>query len=372
MAEVGRLAMEADIETRDLLLSTAEKLFADYGGKEVVNRSEAGTWPQELWDAAELQGLVRAALPDNCGGAGIGLPDALFLGRAFGRHSVPLPLGETIIAGWLLAQVGLSVPNGPLGFGPTEPRPSISLERLPGGGWALNGSLRNVPWGMWLHRLVVVVSTDRGAMLATVDPAIANSVAHANNLAGEQRSHFKFNDVLIPEDDVRVLPTDFADDIALVLGATLRAQQMAGALGKARDLAIKYAGERVQFGQPLSKLAAVQQNLAILASHAAAANAAADMSIDALARWPRDPSMSVGMAKIRNGEAVPFVAGLSHQTHGAIGFTYEHTLHQSTRRLWSWRDEFGNEAYWAKRIGSEIMAAGEEQLWDLNTKAAGL
>jgi hypothetical protein len=30
--------------------------------------------------------------------------------------------------------------------------------------------------------------------------------------------------------------------------------------------------------------------------------------------------------------------------HGAIGFTQEYTLHYATRRLWSWRDEFGSEA----------------------------
>jgi len=49
--------------------------------------------------------------------------------------------------------------------------------------------------------------------------------------------------------------------------------------------------------------------------------------------------------------------------HGAIGFTQEHRLHYWTRRLWSWRDEFGNEAFWARRLGGAVAAAGADRLW---------
>ena len=32
-----------------------------------------------------------------------------------------------------------------------------------------------------------------------------------------------------------------------------------------------------------------------------------------------------------------------------MGFTQEHPLHFSTRRLWAWRDEWGAESYWQER-----------------------
>ena len=38
---------------------------------------------------------------------------------------------------------------------------------------------------------------------------------------------------------------------------------------------------------------------------------------------------------------------------GAIGYTHEHGLHRLTRRLWSWRDEFGKA----------VIAAGPDALW---------
>jgi acyl-CoA dehydrogenase len=56
-------------------------------------------------------------------------------------------------------------------------------------------------------------------------------------------------------------------------------------------------------------------------------------------------------------------AGVAHQAHGAIGFTYEHTLPFNTRRLWSWRAEFGGEAHWAEQLGREMAARGADQLW---------
>jgi acyl-CoA dehydrogenase len=53
------------------------------------------------------------------------------------------------------------------------------------------------------------------------------------------------------------------------------------------------------------------------------------------------------------------VARLAHQIHGAIGVTEEHRLRQVTLRLWSWREEYGNEAFWEARLG-----ALPEDPWD--------
>ena len=66
---------------------------------------------------------------------------------------------------------------------------------------------------------------------------------------------------------------------------------------------------------------------------------------------------------IRTGEAAGIGAGLAHQAHGAIGFTYEHSLHFATRRLWSWRAEFGSESRWAQHLGRKVAARGADRLW---------
>ena len=70
-------------------------------------------------------------------------------------------------------------------------------------------------------------------------------------------------------------------------------------------------------------------------------------------------------AKIRVGEAATEGAAIAHQVLGAIGFTQEHTLHRFTRRLWAWRDDFGNESDWAVKLGNLVAAKGADGLWPM-------
>ena len=72
----------------------------------------------------------------------------------------------------------------------------------------------------------------------------------------------------------------------------------------------------------------------------------------------------VAASKARVGEAVGIVAEQVHQVHGAMGFTHEHRLHHFTRRLWAWRDEWGNETYWQRVLGARIAGLfGADQAW---------
>jgi acyl-CoA dehydrogenase len=98
----------------------------------------------------------------------------------------------------------------------------------------------------------------------------------------------------------------------------------------------------------------------------AAAGAAADAAAQACS-LPEIPMSEIAIAKVRGGEAAGAGAAIAHQVHGAMGFTYEHSLHHSTRRLWSWREEFGNEAAWATRLGRMVAARGADELWPFIT-----
>jgi acyl-CoA dehydrogenase len=143
---------------------------------------------------------------------------------------------------------------------------------------------------------------------------------------------------------------------------------MAGALEAILDLAVTYANERVAFARPIAKFQAVQHNLARLAGEVAAAVAAAGSAADAIAHacvFDEAVFLEAAAAKIRVGEAVGEGAAIAHQVLGAIGFTQEHTLHRFTRRLWAWRDDFGNESAWAVKLGSLVAANGADGLWPM-------
>ncbi|MDR5804872.1 acyl-CoA dehydrogenase family protein [Caballeronia sp. LZ001] len=356
-----------------LLLEAGERAFGGLCTKDLLDRAEAGEWPVALWEQLDQLGFSRAVLPEDDGGAGLSLADSMRLARLAAHYAVPLPLGETLVAAWCLQQSGLSVPEGPLAFGPLGSE-SVQLE-ADGEHWRLGGTIRRIPWGDRLAAVVLLLPAKNGINVARVIRE-NYSVRDHRNIAGEPRCDLHFEGVRLTHADVRqwyatALPVRDSEP-GIVLGAMLRAQQMAGALERVRDLSVQYASERVQFGKPLNRLPAVQQNLAIIAGQAAAAKVAADLALDALASPDRDLTDSIAASKTRTGEAVGIAARLAHQVHGAMGFTYEHQLHHYTRRLWAWRDECGNERHWAALLGRHIIAAGADALWSYVTRIARL
>jgi acyl-CoA dehydrogenase len=182
------------------------------------------------------------------------------------------------------------------------------------------------------------------------------------NLAGEPRVQFDFTNAPI----IAFAPLADAQERLLCEGALMRSVQMAGALQRSLGYSLQYANDRVQFGRPIGKFQAVQHMLAVLAGHVAASAAAADAAIELSSEAPEP--FFVAVAKSRVGEAAGNGAEIAHQVHGAMGFTREHNLHHLTRRLWSWRDEFGNETHWQTRIGEMALKQGADNLWPFLTR----
>jgi alkylation response protein AidB-like acyl-CoA dehydrogenase len=143
--------------------------------------------------------------------------------------------------------------------------------------------------------------------------------------------------------------------------ALVRACQMAGAMQAALDLSVQYTRERQQFGKALSTFQAIQQQLAVFAEETAATNMAAAAACRAADRG--DAAFEVACAKLRANIAVGTATTVAHQVHGAMGFTAEYRLHHFTRRLWQWRSEFGNDRYWADKLGTMVADRGSQGYW---------
>jgi acyl-CoA dehydrogenase len=340
-----------------LLEDTVTRLLADLASKELIEAAELGVWPAELWRALEEGGLTLPLVPEKLGGAGGTWEDAHVVVRAAGTHAAPVPLAETIVAGWLLAGAGLPVPTGPLTFAPTRGDEALTLTQL-GSRWRVSGQVTRVPWGALAEHVVVMATADGRPTVALI-PTAAARIAAERNLALEPRDTLVFEGA----DALGAAPaaSGMGVESLRVYGALLRSAQMAGALGRSLALSVRYAGERRQFGRAIGSFQAIQHYLAVLAGHSAAAGVAAERAFRAADRG--DPAFEVAVAKIRVGEAAGIGASLAHQVHGAIGFTYEHALHFATRRLWAWRAEFGSESWWAARLGREVVARGADALW---------
>jgi acyl-CoA dehydrogenase len=228
----------------------------------------------------------------------------------------------------------------------------------------LNGRARRVPFARAAGHIALLIVKEDEAAVALVT-AQGLPMKQSASLAGEPRDDISLDGVA----PIAVRPTAVDQDRLVSFGAAVRLQQMAGALEKILEQSVQYALDRSQFGRPIAKFQAVQHNLATLAGEVAAASAAADAAAEACAM----PDMAIGeiaIAKVRGGEAAGTGAAIAHQVHGAMGFTYEHSLHHATRRLWAWREEFGNEAVWAARLGRMVAERGADELWPFITQGS--
>ena len=344
-------------ELRTILGDVVTRLFTDLVTKELLESAETGAWPDALWQAVEENGLTLPLVPESKGGAGGSWGDAFVVARAAGRHAVPLPIAETIVGSWLLSASGLDIPSGPLTIAPVHRDERLRLARE-GGGWRLSGTAARVPWGRAAAHVVVVTEAEGQTMVAMAARG-AGQVTADQNLAREPRDTLIFEAAPV----VAVAPAGRGVPARAVwlYGALVRAAQMAGGLDYLLRQASQYATERRQFGKPIGSFQVIQQNLAVLAGHTAAAGTAAANAFRAADRG--DAAFEIAVAKVRVGEAAGVGAQIAHQVHGAIGFTYEHALQFATRRLWSWRAEFGGEGEWATELGRSVAERGADQLW---------
>lgn len=343
-------------ETTAILAEMVDRLLADHVDQRLLDAAEDGCWAKDLWALVESQGLTLTLVPEAQGGIGATFADAFAIVRACGRHRAPLPLPETIAAGFLLASVGLDVPAGPLGLAGAQPRDRLRLERN-GAGWLLSGSVRRVPWGRLASAIVLPVTYDDEILIVRA-PRMGCTVENGSNLAGEFRDTILYSDHPV---DAAPWQRDVSNDPAAVVGAMIRSGQMAGALSDILGRSVTYANDRQQFGRPIAKQQIIQQNLAVLATEAAAVEVAAEVAF--LAADQRDAEFLIAVAKVRSGIAVPQAVAIAHQVHGAIGFTLEHPLHWSTRRLMSWRTEFGSDRHWAVILGRQVLDLGASGFW---------
>ena len=349
--------------TDSIVTETATRIFADLADPQTVNRASDGTWKAPLWAKLAEAGLPLAWVPGDLGGAGADVADGFEMARIAGQYASPVPVAETLLAGWLLAQGKIASPAGVMAVAPCRPRDRVSV----GADGKLVGRARAVPFGRDAAHFAVLVQAGSSCKVALVD-AKACRIGEGKSLAHDPVGDVTFDGVTPRA--IADAPNGLDQSKLMLMGAAVRAIETAGALQAVLQMSTQYAQERVAFGKPIGKFQAVQHNLARLAGEAAAAMTAAGSAADAIASVGGDPALfdeaiflEAAAARIRSAEAATEGSAISHQVFGAIGFTREHVLHRFTMRMLSWRDDFGNESQWALDLGNRIAAKGADELW---------
>jgi acyl-CoA dehydrogenase len=322
--------------------------------REAELRDGDAAFDRRLWDDLTAIGVPALSLSEELGGQGGTLADAVAAVQAAHRYPVGVPIADVAIVSTAMQRLlRLDATDG---ITIVAASASATID----GGRMIRGTIDCVPWARNADRLIVLATADDGtAGYAEVTHADV-TVVDGHNLADEPRDTITLAGVAATVNE----SARRAIDEVRSWGALARSAQICGALAAVLELTVLHATSREQFGQPLSGFQAVQHHLAAMAGEVVSAKASVDLAVQLIGHDPAMLETAVAVAKTRTGTAAGECARLAHQVHGAIGFTREHDLQRYTRRLWSWRDEFGTERDWSERLGRLVPG---DRLWQTMT-----
>ncbi|MFC8124761.1 acyl-CoA dehydrogenase family protein [Streptomyces sp. NPDC057302] len=266
-------------DQRALKAGVRELLEGRFDGSVLREAAGAGapSLDRALWRELGDAGFFALRVPEEEGGVGLGLPEAVLAFEEAGRALLPGPLVATFLAAGEVtgAAQGATVVT------------AVS-----------DGGL--VPW---LDEADVVRGEAAGAVpLRSVDP-------------------------LTPLHRVPGGGAVASSTAALEAELLIAAEQL-GSAGKTCETAVRYARERTQFGQPIGAFQAVKHlcaQMLVRTEVARAAVYAASVTGDA---------QEIAGARLLADDAAARGARDCLQVHGGMGFTWEADVHLHLKRAW--------------------------------------
>jgi acyl-CoA dehydrogenase len=374
MSAIGNTALKFS-EEQGMLLDVAREFCRNKSPISTV-RSQLETdsgYDAALWDQMVALGWAGIALPESCGGSGMGVATVVPVVEAMGRAMLGTPLISTTLAAQLLLRAG------------GETRFDRVLAELASGTTATVALLENADWGdtrvacsisadgvikggkkfvtdaTAAQLFVVVVSQGGAPALAIVraEQLAAGAIAPNTLIDQTKRSaSVDFTGVSVAEDD---LVTGDTVGVALrdvgLLGALLTAAEATGSAASCLDTVVDYLKTRKQFGKLIGSyqalkhptvdiLTAVDSGRSFIYHAATLVN---DGTLD------RDAEIACRMAKAHATETLLYAGDRAVQFHGGMGFTYECDAQLYIRRAqWS-QQQYGDAQHHRKRLASLLL-----------------
>ncbi|HMN79093.1 MAG TPA: acyl-CoA dehydrogenase family protein [Burkholderiaceae bacterium] len=340
----------------DLIGRSVERLLREKRTADRTLAAEPAGMDAETWQELVALGLVG---PDS---AGLSEREVVSVTRAIGHAGALVPYADCEgLSRWLAVAAGIETqPSELLGLLILDDAGPVSQDR--------SGNLRiatdglRLPWGRFSRRTLLAFrwqGLPRVGMVPTADLRLDPTV----NMAGEPLDRCTAPDVV--PDGVTGVDEAHGPTALRQRAALLRSAAMLGAMQRIHEMTVAYAGDRRQFGRSLSQFQVIQAYLAEMTAELAATQAMLECCLLDPSDGPdaaAPDGAEVAALRIRAGLAAQRVATLGHQIHGAIGFTREYPLHLWSRRLWSWREEHGNDRWWRTRLGRQMIGSGA-QAW---------
>lgn len=296
----------------------------------------------DRWAKLAELGLLGLLVPEAHGGLAMNEVDLVLLLEEAGRAALPEPLMETAaLAAPLLA--GLK-------------KKEIADEWLPkiAGGEA-------------------IATVGHSANLFVSDAHIAHLLLlqHRNEIHAVPRDRVKIVHEPCNDPSRRIFRVDWkpsaetlaaeGDEAKALLDATLDraalacAAQQLGAAQQMLDIAVRYSGERQQFGKPIGSFQAMKHHLANCAVKIEFARPVVYRAAFAVAHATPTRAMAASHAKVAASDAATYTAKMTHQVHGAMGYCWECDLHIWMKRAWALDLAWGTNAWHRARLADAVV-----------------
>ena len=321
----------------------------------------------EWWSEITAMGWTGALVPQELGGAGLGLLDVVVLQEEMGRLPLPGPFLSSAVAATLAAvHLGDSELQKALAAG--QIRATLAIEEAQSGnplesiratatatdeGWELNGTKPLVLDGHTADLAIVAAREPDGSLAAFAlehpggEPVPALDVTRKVarlSLDGHRARR------LGPEGDQTRILERIGDDIAVALCA-----ETVGAGERALQMAIEYSKQRVQFDRPIATFQAIKHKIVDMLHQLELARVGTHWA--AWASQVDDPVRAEAAAACKSfaSEAAVMVTAENIQVHGGVGFTWDVDCHLLFRRVKQNDVLFGSQAWNRQRLASLIL-----------------
>lgn len=321
--------------------------------------SPAGHNP-DLWQKlARETGLTGLLIPEEYGGAGLGIREAQIVAEEMGRTLFNGPFLSTAILSVLalvkgdkhtqahlfpsiIEGTGLVAAASLSGEGP------IATATVTKGSCHLNTSRILILDGHIANHLIIPAITEDGIQAFLVDSDASGLEFSLPPMFDQTRRFAEITMTGTPAHPLNIAGNALQEIQNNVLAVF--AAELSGAAQACMDMAIAYAKERYQFGRPIGSFQAIKHKCAdmlLLVEDARSAVAYAGACAEQAAE---ELPVAAAMAKARCSEAFTRIAGDTLQIHGGMGFTWDHDCHLYLKRARSSEIFLGSPAGHRQRL----------------------
>jgi alkylation response protein AidB-like acyl-CoA dehydrogenase len=308
-----------------------------------------GVWFHErAWQQLADSEMLGLAIPEEYGGAGMGLTELCLLLQQVGRTVAPIPAMETLVSTALpiaefgtpeqkdrflsgIAQGRIMLTPALVDTGSRDPLRPAAVAETDGDGWRVTGELTNVSYVDLADRILVPARTGSGdTVVLLVDPRSEGvRLGEQRGTNGQPLWLVDLRGALVEEGDVLARPDRGAKVLRYVVDRTTLAICAVeyGIAEQALYMTANYAGERKQFGVPIGVFQGVTQRVG---------DAYIDVQAMRSSMWQAcwrldqglDAEKELAVAKFFASEAGARVVAAAQHVHGGMGFDRDYPLYR--------------------------------------------